>query len=306
MYRSSFQNLSSPRLPGFQRDRKGDTEGNRRDNPSREAAAECSPRRKPWVAGREREAPKGRKNSRPAQRSAAVRSAAFRWAALVAEVHLRYYLLVLLIPLLLTPHADAITKPHIIIFGKWMTVDWITGINDDEKRTLKVRPLIIDTRVKEYVTGAPHEITERLFAVRRVFRLNDGLPEDSAPKWQWQRGGWLLVDRATGRISPINLPDFDPLYSAASWYRDYVAYCGVSDDGKKTFAIVAQLNRRKPVLKKALTGEIGDDAAPDSACPAPEWQRSPARVSFLTRGSEKQTFAIRGHIVDVVNDDDEE
>lgn len=94
-----------------------------------------------------------------------------------------------------------------------MTVDWILENNNEERLTLKIRPLIIDTRIKEYVTGTPHEITDRLFAVRRVFRVNDSLPEDSTPKWQWQRGGWLLVDRLSGRISPINLPDFDPLYS---------------------------------------------------------------------------------------------
>ena len=80
----------------------------------------------------------------------------------------------------------------------------------------------------------------------------------------------------------------------------------MSDDGKKTYAIVAQLNRRKPVLKKALSEGVPEDAAPDSACSAPVWQRGPARVSFEVGGT-KQTFAIRGHVVDVVNDaeDDE-
>ena len=109
-------------------------------------------------------------------------------------------------------------------------------------------------------------------------------PKIPAPRWQWQRGGWLLVDRLTGRVSPINLPEFDAFYSAASWYRDYVAYCGVADDGKKTYAMVAQLSRRKPVLKKALSNDgVPDDAAPDSACPAPAWQRGPVRVSFEPR-----------------------
>ena len=50
-----------------------------------------------------------------------------------------------------------------------------------------------------------------------------------------------------------HLPEFDSFYSAASWYRDYVAYCGVGDDGKKTYAMVAQISRRKPVLKKEST-----------------------------------------------------
>ena len=30
----------------------------------------------------------------------------------------------------------------------------------------------------------PSEVTEWLFVVRRMFRVNDGLPEDSAPRWE--------------------------------------------------------------------------------------------------------------------------
>ena len=188
-----------------------------------------------------------------------------------------------------------------------MPVPWTAGVTaDDKPMTLKIRPLIVDGRVREYVLGSPHEITERLFVVRRVFRMNDSLPEDSSPRWLWQRGGWLLVDRLTARISPVNLPDFDVVYSAATWFRDYIAYCGVSDDGGKRFAIVAELNRRKPVLKKALSAALPDDAAPDSACSAPVWQRSPVRVSFEMTGPDKQTFAIRGHVADVVTDAEEE
>src|SRR5579863_5419775 len=139
--------------------------------------------------------------------------------------------------------ARAATKIHVITFGKPTLVEWHpgTGKLDEKTLTLKIRPLIVDGRVKEYVLGLPHEVTDRLFVVRRMFRVNDSLPEDSAPRWQWQRGGWLLVDRVTGHVSVINLPEFDVLYSASSWYRDYVAYCGVSDDGKKTFVVVAQM-----------------------------------------------------------------
>jgi len=61
------------------------------------------------------------------------------------------------------------------------------------------------------------------------------------------------------------------------------------------------------VLKRALSDEgVTEDAAPDSACPAPVWQRSPVRVSFQPASGAKQTFAIRGHVVDVVNDAEEE
>jgi len=100
---------------------------------------------------------------------------------------------------------------------------------------------------------------------------------------------------------------FSVPHSAASWYRDYVAYCGVSDDGKKTFAMVAQISRRKSVLKKPLSNDgVPENAAPDSACPAPAWQRRPVRVSFEQAGGTSQTFAIGGHVVDLVNDVEEE
>ncbi len=208
---------------------------------------------------------------------------------------------------LLTP-AGAATKIHVITFGKWTSVQWFTDSGaDDKPLILKIRALVIDGRIREYALGAPHEVTERLFVVRRAFRVNDSLPEDSGSRWQWQRGGWLLVDRLTGHVSSINLPEFDVFYSAASWYRDYVAYCGVAEDGKKTFAMVAQISRRKPVLKKPLSNDgVAEDAAPDSACTAPSWQRGPVRVSFEPEGSAKQTFAIRGHVVDLVNDAEEE
>ena len=136
--------------------------------------------------------------------------------------------------------------------------------------------------------------------------FNDSLPEDSAPRWQGQRGGWLLVDRVTGRVSVVNRPESDVVHSAATWYRDYIAYCGVSDDGNKRFAIVAELSRRKPMLKKSFSGALSEEAAPDSACSAPIWQGMPTRVTFEAEKETKQTFAIRGHIIDLVNDSEEE
>lgn len=97
--------------------------------------------------------------------------------------------------------AQSVAKVHVIAFGKWMVVPWNGGTGADGKvPTIKIRALIVDGRVKVYGLGASHEVTERLFGVRRVFRVNDGLPEDSAPRWAWQRGGWLLVDRVTGRV----------------------------------------------------------------------------------------------------------
>ena len=222
--------------------------------------------------------------------------------------------LVLILLCGLTKLAFSLPKPHIITFGKWTTVQWFpgTGAADEKPLTLKVRPLLVDARVKEFTLGPAHDVTDRLFVVRRAFRVNDSLPEESSttPHWQWQRGGWLVVDRVTGRTSPINLPEFDAFYSAASWYRDYAAYCGISDDGKKAYAVVAQIGRRKPVLRKLLDesmveGEL-KNVSPDSACPLPAWQRTPVRVTFEPTGAAKQTFAVRGHVVDLVSEEEED
>ncbi len=218
---------------------------------------------------------------------------------------LRKISLILAILCLPSIECAAAPKPHVIAFGKWISAKW-PNATGQKLLDLKVRSLFVDTRLKEYTTGTPHELTDRLFAVRRAFRVNDSLPAENAnaARWQWQRGGWLLVDRLTGRVSQLNLPEFDPFYSAASWYRDYIAYCGLSEDGKKLYAVVAQVGRRKPILKK----EAGEPAAaddPDSECPPPVWERTPMRVTFQPGGDQKLVFSIRGRVVDVVNDTEE-
>ena len=206
----------------------------------------------------------------------------------------------------------ALRKPHVVSFGKWQTVKWFMDAPVDAKVVdskgvdLKIRPLYVDTQLKENTTGSPHEITDRIFVVRRAYRVNDSLPgEDSkAARWRWQLGGWLQVDRVSGRVSALNLPEFDPYYSTAAWYRDYAAYCGVSDDGKKLFAVVAELGRRKPVLKKSL-GEA-DDGGPDANCAPPAWQRQPVQVTFAPIDDDKATFVVRGHSADLVPEEPEE
>ena len=129
----------------------------------------------------------------------------------------------------------------VITFGKWTTIDVLIGPAEDQPVKLKARPLFVDGKLKEFTFGAAHEITERLFAVQRVLRVNDSVSADSvAPQWVWQRSGWLVVDRGSGRISQAALTQFEPDLSLASWYRDYVAYCGISTDGKKSYATVVQ------------------------------------------------------------------
>ena len=183
----------------------------------------------------------------------------------------------------------AAPKPHMVAFGKWTSVKWQAGDDEGKPVDVKVRPLYVHGRTKEFTLGPTHDVTERAFVVQRMFRLNDSLPQDAGPaRWRWERGGWLLADRVTGKMQQITLPEFDPYYSAVNWFRDYVAYCGVSDDGNKVFAMIVQLGRRKPLLKKLVsdvTGEI-------HGCPSPFWQRSLARVTFEPKGDQKLTFRL--------------
>jgi len=198
----------------------------------------------------------------------------------------------------------AAPKPRVIGFGNWQTVKWLDATGQ-KTLDLKVRALFVDARLKEYTTGLPHDVTDRLFVVRRVFRVNDTLPDENTTRWQWQRGGWLLVDRSTGRISQLNLPEFDPFYSSASWYRDFVAYCGVSDNGTRLYAVVAQFGGRKAVLKKPVGEATGGDA-PDSECPVPAWERAPMRVTFRPEDGQRIVFSIRGRVLDIVNEPGED
>jgi hypothetical protein len=201
--------------------------------------------------------------------------------------------------------AFAAPKPHVVVLGKWTTVKWLIGPEESQPTDLKIRPLIVDSHIKDYVTGPQHDVTEHLFVVRRAFKVNDSLPDEKTPtpQWLWQRSGWLLVDRRSGHLTNIVLPEYDFYFSAIAWYRDYAAYCGMADDGKRVTAIVAQIGRRQPVLKKAL-GEPSVEDAPDSACTAPSWQRRPARVTFELEHAPKFTYAIRGHAATAVVEED--
>jgi len=80
--------------------------------------------------------------------------------------------------LISTIFAEATPKTHVLTFGKWTAVRWMVGPSEGRPIDMKVRPLHVDARLKEYTTGLPHDITDRLFVVQRVFRVNDSLPED--------------------------------------------------------------------------------------------------------------------------------
>lgn len=165
--------------------------------------------------------------------------------------------------------------------------------------SLKIRALLVDGVLKEWTTGDPHDVTDRSFVVRRALRLNDALPGDKSgdkpggkvSQWVWQRGPWVLVDRTSGRVTPLKLPDYDPGVSQVSWFRDYGAFCGVTASGKSVYAVVAQLAGRKPVLAKKLSAFEAENH-PDPVCTAPEWQREPLRVTFHPAGKQGVAFDI--------------
>jgi hypothetical protein len=219
----------------------------------------------------------------------------------------------ILLPILLTMlaigAAVAENKPkiHLISYGKTMIVKLFLGPEEEQSVPIKVRALYIDGKLREFVTGDTHEVTDRLFVVRRAFRLNNSLPTDEAraPGWIWERGGWLLVDRQNGHISQIALADFDPFYSEVSWFRDYAAYCGTSDNGGKLTAVVMQLGRHKPILRKEL-GAASQGETPDSECAVPQWEKKPSRVTFQPRHGSRQSFSIFGHAWDLAPGSEEE
>jgi hypothetical protein len=212
---------------------------------------------------------------------------------------------VLVVLALLSTAATAVSKPHVISFGKPQPVKLFVGASESKTIDIMVSPLFVDSKLKEYTTGKPHDVTDRQFVVRRAFRINDALPDEArkSPKWLWQLGGWLLVDRSTGRVTAIKLQDFDPYYSDVSWYRDYAAYCGTTGNGEKIDALVVQIGVKKPLYRKEL-GRADGGEQPDSDCAAPQWERQPVRVTFLPKTGDKLSVAVRGRFVDEMADDD--
>jgi hypothetical protein len=194
--------------------------------------------------------------------------------------------------LLLSTVAAAAPRGHSIFFGKWITVKISAG-ETAAPAEAKVRPLYVDGRLREYTRGEPHEVTDRVFVVQQAYRMNDALAGERGPQWKWHFGGWLLVERATGRVRRLSLPDFDPAASQVGWYRDYAAYCGFSERDGKRYAVVVQLGHRAPLLRRELTAA----PAAEMGCAAPAWQRDPARVTFTSAGGEKRSFEVRGHSV---------
>ena len=201
-------------------------------------------------------------------------------------------------------------KVHVVGLGAFKRVPYSragdpAGAGASEN-TLKVRPLVVDGVVKEWTTGDAHDVTDRSFVVRRVLRINDELPGEktAASRWVWQRGPWLLVDKVSGHVSALKLPDYDPGVSQVSWFRDYAAYCGLTASGKKLYAVVAQLAVHKPVLAKKLSAFEGGGGT-EPVCAAVEWQRNPFRVTFNPAGKDAVSFEIVPGSAVLVEDSDE-
>ena len=190
-------------------------------------------------------------------------------------------------------------KIHVVTLGPQHKVPYTPpDTTPDEKNedttTLRVRPLVVDDRQREWTTGDLHEVTDRSFAIRRVMRLNDALPTDREARWVWQPGPWLLVDRVTGHITTLHLPEFDAAVSNVVWYRDYAAYCGIGTTAKGgLFAMVAQLGARRAVIQKLLAPWPQPNHFIPVCQPA-TWQRTPMRAALKPTGGEAVTFDIVG------------
>jgi len=235
-----------------------------------------------------------------ANRATLPRMQIFRYAP-VRLPALPLALLLLGLPPLVQPIALAApAKVHVVALGAVRKVPYTppqtapaTGKPADAI-SLKVRPLTVDGHQKEWTTGDAHDVTDRSFTIRRALRLNDALPGDAAPRWSWQPGPWLLVDRTTGRITALHLPDFDAEVSDAVWFRDYAAYCGTAETARGgLFAIVAQLGARRAVVQKQI-GKWPQLAPAAPVCKPAVWQRDPIRVTLQPTGGDAMTFDVVG------------
>lgn len=100
-----------------------------------------------------------------------------------------------------------------------MPVKLLLGLAEEKIVTITVCLLYLDTKFKEYTnhwTHAPRDRPQVRSAVG--YRANDSFPGE----WATSLNGygsvesWLLLDRNTGRISQVKLPDFNSYYSDVS------------------------------------------------------------------------------------------
>ncbi len=197
------------------------------------------------------------------------------------------------------PSALAAPKVHTVTLGPsrrvpYVPTDATPETKSDEASTLRVRALDVDDRQKEWTTGEIHDVTDRTFTVRRALRLNDALPTDPAPRWVWEAGPWLMVDRVSGHVTALHLPDFDSVVSNVVWFRDYAAYCGIATTARGgLYTVVAQLGARKAVVQKKI-GEWPQSNHFIPVCQPAKWQRLPMRVTIQPTSGTATTYDVFG------------
>jgi hypothetical protein len=194
----------------------------------------------------------------------------------------------------------AVAKVHTVALGAVRRVPYTPPEarpedKSEEATTLRVRPLMVDGVQKEWTAGDTHDVTDRSFVVRRAMRINDGLPGEP-PRWTWQPGPWLMVDRVTGHIAALHLPDFDPQVSEVAWFRDYAAYCGIATTVKGGLvAVVTEIGARKPAVLKVI-GPWPQAEAPHPVCAVTKWQRTPMRATIQPTNGAAMTFDVVGTV----------
>ena len=204
----------------------------------------------------------------------------------------------LLAACLLRPAPVRAATMHSVTLGGYRKVPYTPpeatpDTKSEEATTIRIRPLLVDDKPREWTVGELHEVTERTFVIRRVLHLNDSLPTEPS-RWTWQPGPWLQVDRVTGHITPLHLPDFDPQISEVSWFRDYAAYCGLVPTLKGgVIAVIAQIGNHKAVAQHTLASwPLEKPLYP--VCVAPQWQRTPMRATLALSGGQPVVFDVAG------------
>ena len=204
--------------------------------------------------------------------------------------------------------ADAAPKVHTVALGPVRRVPYVAAdvareAKEDEAGTLRIRALTVDGVLREWTTGEPHSVTDRSFTTRRVLHVNDALPGDKAGRWVWQPGPWILVDRVSGRVTALHLPEFDASVSEVAWYRDYAAYCGihVAAKGGGLSAQVWQIGARRAALSKVIAPWPQPERI-RPVCSTPVWQREPMRVTIQPTGGDAVSYDVVGTSTQLVED----
>ncbi len=199
---------------------------------------------------------------------------------------------------MLFPTAVRAARIHTVVLGAVRKVPYTPpeatlDNKSEEATTLRVRPLLVDDKPREWTVGDLHEVTDRTFVIRRAFRINDALPGEPS-HWTWQPGPWLQVDRTTGHITPLHLPNFDAQISEVTWFRDYAAYCGLIPSLKGgVVAVVAELGSHKAVAQHVIANWPLDKPL-FPVCTAAQWQRTPMRATVSLTGGQPVTFDVAG------------